>query len=482
MRNKKLYILSLAALLGINSCELIDPTEVINPNLTEDAIMATSNIMAPWVAGMQRQLALVTNDQVIIAEIGSDNYQNSQTFYNQNLDKLTIRPVDRDIQDLQYTLARLREMADYGRDVVAPADELTTPEQIATLDFYRGYSYLISGEYFSHLPIAANGEPVESNEILRLAIAEFDKAITVLPASNEFHKASLLGKARANYKLGNKAEAVQASNALLAADPTFVFNAVFDQAQGPNNTMQTALFDRGNFDDLQVSPRMDFLDPKYYFRGASEASPVAIFKAEEARLIIAEAAVSDNNLTAAKTELNNLLGLVASRPTATFKNDQQDRVQGNPGLRPDSTDIVVAASQGEAFRSGLVLYRKGDPITVATVSGTSVNAEMIDATSTEDGVLELIYLMRQEIFLGEGRRLSDMGVKYVISEIEYLSNPNVDENHPGVKPVVPQFIDAIKTELDAFAYDKEARTVVMKHNLNKVLVNNKSSVDVLPFH
>lgn len=470
------------AMLGFNSCELLDPTEVINPNLTEQAVLATPSVMTPWVAGMQRQLALVTNNHVINAEIASDNYMNSQTFYNQNLDKLTIRPQDNDIQQLQFNLARMREMADYGLEVIAVTDASTTEDQLAVLHFYKGYSYLISGEYFSFLPIVPEGEAVESAELLRLANTEFDQVIGTLATTDKFHKAALLGKARANYKLGNKAEAVQASNTLLAVDPSFVFYAEFDQVQGPVNTLQTALFDRGNFDDLQVLPRLDFLDPKYYFRGASEASPVAIFKAEEAHLIIAEAAVSDNNLQNAKEVLVELLDLVEERPTSSFNNAQQDRTQRAPDSRPNAADITVAAGAGQPMRTGLVIDRKSGNVTVATISGTSVTEEMIENATTEDQLLELIYLMRQEIFIAEGRRLSDLGVKFVVSEIEYLANPNIDENHPGVKAVVPPFIDQIKTELDAFTYDVQARTVVITHNLNQLLVNNKGSEFVLPFH
>jgi tetratricopeptide (TPR) repeat protein len=482
MTTRRLFIYSFAALLALNSCELLDPTEVVNPNLTEDAVLGTGNTMAPWLNGMQRQMALVTNAHVINAEIASDNYENTQTFYNQNLDALTIRPQDNDVQQLQFTLARLREMADYGLNVIADADESTTDEQLATLHFYKGYSYLISGMYFSFLPVEAEGEPVSDEALYGLAIEEFDMAINGLPSSDAIHKAALLGKARANYKLGNKAQAVAASDDLLRLDASFVFYVEFDQVQGPANVMQTALFDRGNFDDLQVLPRLDFLDPKYYFRGASEASPVAIFKAEEAHLIIAEAAVSDNMLQDAKVELSDLISLVASRPRSTFSNTQQDRTQRDPGSRPNASDIVVSASQGELARAGLVLTRSGGPITVPTVSGTSVTDAMLITATTEDQLLELIYLMRQEIFLGEGIRLSDMGVKLVISEIEYLANPNIDASHPGVTPVIPPFIDAIKDELDAFTYNAAVKTAVITHNVNRILVANKNSEFVLPFH
>jgi hypothetical protein len=36
--------------------------------------------------------------------------------------------------------------------------------------------------------------------------------------------------------------------------------------------------------------------------------------------------------------------------------------------------------------------------------------------------------------------------------------------------------------MDAFTYDATAKTVTIKHDMNRVLVQNKASVDVLPFH
>jgi hypothetical protein len=36
--------------------------------------------------------------------------------------------------------------------------------------------------------------------------------------------------------------------------------------------------------------------------------------------------------------------------------------------------------------------------------------------------------------------------------------------------------------MDAFTYDVTARTAVMRHDMNRVLVQNKASAAVLPFH
>jgi hypothetical protein len=46
---------------------------------------------------------------------------------------------------------------------------------------------------------------------------------------------------------------------------------------------------------------------------------------------------------------------------------------------------------------------------------------------------------------------------------------------------VPAFIPRA-FEMDGFTYDVAARTAVMKHDMNRVLVQNKASAVVLPFH
>jgi hypothetical protein len=208
-----------------------------------------------------------------------------------------------------------------------------------------------------------------------------------------------------------------------------------------------------------------------------------LFKIEEAHLIIAEAQVADNNLAAAENTLKGLIRLVQDRPTSSFPNQQQDRTQNNPGSRPDNADVAVAASAEDPLRMCLVLNRKLGDILVPTVAGTSVTDAMVEEAMTqEQTALELVYLMRQEIFMGEGRRLSDMGVRMVISEIEYLANENIDEDHPGTEPINPPFIESISTELDAFTYDLAAKTAIIRHNINRIIATNRSSEWVAPFH
>lgn len=471
-------------LLFAFACE--DPKDAFNPknpNLSEEAVKGSINSAQKLLNGVERQLTLASNEVNKLAEIASDNYVNTKTYYNQLVDKLTIDYKDDDLDDTQYAIHRLRELALVGLNDIGPADPNYTPNQEAEFHFFVGYSHLLAGEVFKSLPLSVGGPAASEEENLNAAVTEFTNGLKV--ATDDFTKTSLLlARARAHYRLGNKQDAVTDAQAAIASDPDFVRFVKFDQAnataaENTSNEVQDALFDRGNFDDWQPLPRLDFLDPKYHGDDPTTDVNAPMLKIEEAHLILAEAALADNNLAQAKTNMKNTLDVVKARPVATFSDAVEGRTQSAPGSRPDKTDITVAASPDDPQRAGLVLNRQAGNVTVPLISGTSVTAAMIDAASTVDAALELLYLMRQEIFIAEGRRMTDLGIRLVVSEVESLANSNIKPE--DTQAVIPPFLEPIKTELDAFTYDPAAKKVVIMHNLNRILVQNKTSPFVLPF-
>ncbi|MDX1365874.1 MAG: hypothetical protein R3243_16840, partial [Arenibacter latericius] len=146
------------------------------------------------------------------------------------------------------------------------------------------------------------------------------------------------------------------------------------------------------------------------------------------------------------------------------------------GSRPDTTNIVVNG------RSGLVLYRGGDRVSIPSVSGTSLTQTEIDNMTANDAALELLYRTRQEIFIAEGIRFVDMGIKMVINENEILQNENISDGDPSTVPVIPSFIAAVVDDLDAINYEVGSGVVTTVIDLNAILVANKTSSEVLPFH
>ncbi len=474
---KKLLNIILGLAL-ITACNLGDPFEVVNPNLDE-SIIGTANSARAWLTGVERQMTISTNYWTAPNEIASDNYENTQTFFNQFLDNLTFNFVDNDINLVHRGIARLREMALFGLNEVGPADAGYTDEIRSQYLFYAGVSHMWAADLYQEVPSEPQGPLVSRVQHTNLAVEYFTQALDADPSN----VAALMGRARSHYRAGRKAEAVADAQAVLAADPMHLKNVLFDpiNSDGTNagfnytiNNLQLALFDRGGFDDLQPLPRLDFLDPKLYAISATVSSPIALTKAEEAHFIIAEAQLSDGDVGGARQTLKNLIDLVAERPTATFDDSQEDRSQREPGSRPDTSAVIVDG------REGLVLDRKDGFITVPIVSGTSITHDMLDAISDEVDMLEMLYLMRQEVFIAEGRRFSDMGLTYIMSENEILLNDNVGMG--SATPDIPPFINAVRNQLDDFEYDAETLVATITVNVNRIIAENRTSPYVCPFH
>lgn len=460
-------------------CDSFQPTDVVNPNVTDEQFLGSPGAGTSWLRGTQRQFLLSLNQVVLNSELASDNYFNNYTTNNQRFDAPDITFLDPEVTSIQNSLARLRNVATFGLDTVFARDTTVTANDRAELFFLRGTANLLAGETFVGLPATSNGSVVGWQELLQSAIADFTQARTTSTDATA-KLGYTLALARAYHRLGDRANATAEAAALLAASPTFIRNATYDGVNGPNNGMQGVLTSSVN--NLQPLPRLDFLDPKYPNRGATVQSPLAFLKAEEAHLIIAEALLADANLPAAKARLQQLLTLVDSRPTELVDSRLQQRGRaGGKVVYPNTVDTRVAFAPGEPLLEGFVLTRTAGNVSVPIVSGTSVTPERIDAIASVDDGLYVLYLMRQEIFLAEGRRMADLGIRLPVARTEVLANPNAEEGAPYTESQVPEFIPG-EFAMDAFTYDQAAKTVVIEHDMNRVLVQNKTSPFVLPFH
>lgn len=472
-------LLAAAAIALLASCDAFQPTDVVNPNVTDAQFLGTPGAGTSWLRGTQRQFLLSLNQVVLNSELASDNYFNNYTTNNQRFDAPDITFLDPEVTSIQNSLARLRNVATFGLDTVFARDTTVTANERAELLFLRGTANLLAGETFVALPASANGAVATWQELLQAAIVDFTQARTTSTDATA-KLGYTLALARAHHRLGDRAKAVEEATALLAASPLFIRNAVFDGVNGPNNGMQGVLTSSVN--NLQPLPRLDFLDPKYPNRGATVQSPIAFLKAEEAHLILAEALLADGNLAAAKVRLQQLLTLVGSRATELVDSRLQQRGRaGGKVVYPNTADTRVAFAPGEPLREGLVLTRTAGNVRIPIISGTSVTSERINAIATVDDGLYVLYLMRQEIFLAEGRRMADLGIRMPVARTEALANPNVDADAAYTKAQVPSFIPGAFA-MDAFTYNAAAKTVVITHDMNRVVVQNKTSPFVLPFH
>ena len=493
MKNKIILTLVVGVLVtGLAACDLFDPTNAENPNVLESDFLNQSSSMERWLQGLDRQMTLslnvLSNDlesgYIASAEIASDNYVNTRTFFNQSMDLLVFDITDQDIRTTMASLSNLRESAEFGLSTVRNRDETTTPDQEAEVFFYKGMSHLMTGEIYHLAPADSAGPPVPSAEQFNIAIDAFTQSLalstdgTVIPS---YH----LALARTYRNLGDVANARAQAELAIAAGATYARFARHDNTNGPENDVQDALFDRGNFDDLQPLPRLDFLDPKYFpganpnsNTGDDDDSDIAYLKSEEAYLILAEAHLAGGDLASAQSTLLDLVGVVSDRRTERLTDVNEDRTHLNPGARPNTADWMVAASAEDPFVAGLVISRR-DEVRIPVISGTSISEADINALADVDSALETLYLMRQEIFIAEGRRMMDLGIKWPVPEREIENNVAINPGDPATIAIVPDFLPA--NEMDAFTMDETTREVVITHNLNRVLVQNRASSLVLPF-
>jgi hypothetical protein len=480
---KKTNLLLITLLIGLIyvGCDLVDGTGVENPNLTLDEAASQPNSAQALVTGLNRRSAFLYNSFLTTAELTTDNYQNRATFFNQNVDSGQFRDSDSDINGAQFQINRLRETALFGLNTVLQNDTGAQGTELeAEMHFFLGYSHLMAAENFVALPAEPAGVPQSPDTHFQAAIAAFSAANQVSQ-----HISYDLALARAHYGLGNRGEAVSFAQSVVSADPDFVRYIGFDGINGPTSTFENAVYNRQTFNDLQPLPRLDFLDPKYGDEGGTSISSIPFMKTEEAHLIIAEAqlASGSNDLAGAKQTMLNLYALVQTRPVDEIDERAEGRVGTSVEIqRPNRSDYLVASEAGAPLRAGLVLDRTQNTPT-PRISGTSVTEQMINDAADISEALYVLYLMRQEIFFGEGRRMADLGVRWPVSENEALNNPNVTAENR--MPFVPSFIPTPfgdmnrfqDTGIDAEGNRIEAASfeVTMLVDMNRILVQSRGN-------
>lgn len=476
--NTKALAACTLAVMTLASCDLLQPGDIINPNVDEDTFKKTDNALQTWVNGTNSTFATTVSKFVELTEILSDDYFNNYSQSSKVFDFPTVLYTDQDVTTLQRGVGSLREMALNGINNIAKTDKTMTAAQEFNLRYIEGYSYLLAGELFTGLPVENGGEVKSWKDNLGKAVETFTDCLTLAQTDDDKAFVNTL-LARACYKLGDKQRAVDYAHAALQLSATFVKQVTFDGKNSVDNSFQGYIYGSPYGTAFQPLPRLDFLDPKYFQTDDPlEQRPICIAKAEEPYLIIAEAQIADGDLPEARRTLGKLLDLVKARPVQRGINDQlEQRDNGGYKKYPDDARFRVAASAADSLRSNLILDRKAPHlIDIPYVSGTSVTSAMISGCDSQDDLLQLLYLMRQEIFFGEGRRAADLGLRLPLCEIEAANTPA--DNY--IQAQIPSFIP-LNQDMDAFTIDNEAKTVVIKYNMNKVIVENKNSEYVAPF-
>ena len=473
MNYKNIILSAATALTTLCSCSLIQPDDIVNPNVDEETYLKSTGAMTTWVNGTNQKFAVNIGYWCQMVEILSDNYFNNYTRSSNVFDIPRILYTDDDVVAMQRAVGTMREMADYGIETVSREDA-PTRAQLFNLYTVKAYGSLLAGETFVGLPMTSGGDIHPWQEHLQQALETLDNTLTYAADASDSAFVFTL-KARACYALGRRDEAVSMARRSLRLDADLLRQVTFDGANSINSDIQQAVW----LNWFQPLPRLDFLDPKYFQLTSDEQRPITLAKAEENYLIMAEAAVSQNDLATCKTLLSQLLALVKSRPVQTQLNDQlEKRDNGVYKVYPNDPSLRVRASADDSLRSALIIDRQAPAlITVPYISGTSVTPAMIAQTDSHDAMLELIYLMRQEIFICEGRRVTDLGIRLPVCEVEAAHASNA-AGYTTAR--IPEFIP-LGQEMDAFTVDETTKTVTIKHNMNRVIVSHRTSSDVVPF-
>lgn len=460
-------------------CQLIDPTQVVNPSTTEDQLLANADGGAKaLVSGLRFRFSSAVANNAQVCETVSDNYDNVTTFVSVVLDS----PKNIDINDITVGNAyeptiRMLALADFGIKTILPTDKLTTDNQRAQTYFFKGMALLMLSEKYTHFPIVEGGVATTASDGRKIAIGSFRTALqfaanaatetgsgkTPTITRKDLQSRCYLALARTYRLEGNKDSAGYFARQILTTDPSYVFNATYDLVNLASQ-IQTFVFDRTD-NAFQPLPRLDFLDPKFQSLQA-DATPFPSLKTEEAHLILAEIALSNNDLTGARKSMADAATLARGRNTSALTFSDRDV---RPG-RPNASNVTVRADANSPYISGLIVKRPGAtpwyPVSYTNQTADSINA--LDGKSRTEHIY-MLFLLRQHIFFCEGRRIEDLGIKLPVYRRQTDTNPNFAAGNPGTTVVTPSFIPP-DDEMDQFTVS--GTQVTIKWDMNRVIANN----------
>jgi hypothetical protein len=466
----------LAIGLGSTACDFLDPTEVENPRTTSEDLAQTEEPTAALLPGLEQQFATALENVVIISECVSDNYAIHGTGLDSDWDfPSDITPTVTNRGEANYSdIQDLNGLAKFVLEDIIPGDETATTEDIAWAHYYQGMAYIFLAENYTAAPVEEDGLPLTGDQILALAISEMGQAVS---GGGDVAMAANAALARSHRWLGDQAAAASAANQVLNSDPTYYLGQGYD-ASSNSNTAAAYLVYRA-LQEMQPLPRLDFLDPKYIDR----ESEIPYAKAEEMHLILAEIDLANGNYTDGKEHLGDAIRLAQSRGSVGWIDDDP-RNNSDLTIRPRDAEILVRADANSPYRAGLVQTRFGAETTQYVISGSSLDADSVQAlpNGNPEAIWHAFWLARQEILFLEGRRMADLGIRLPMRRQEYEQNPNINAGDLGTSVVVPGYIPGSR-DMDLYdpatPYDEDGvlttTQITIMHDMNRVLVQNSVS-------
>ena len=370
----RLASVSLAALVAagcLSDITKVDERDVIPP----DQLTTAAGAQALYVGAIRAFGVAIdgnnggTEGQILISGLLSDEWSHSGTFntrrdYDQrgaDLNNGTLSGAFRNLQDARTASLRAIDA------INATSESPSSDDRIGQLQNRIGAIYLAGAQnYCNGVPYTEvvggdlqYGDPLTGDQQITQAISWFDQAIAGPAGDNNInlYTAQLL-KARALMLQGSAQYGAAA--ALVAGIPTsframsehsianggnengvYVFNWLSERWTMSQNEGGNGLPYRGagdGTDPAQADPRLpwepaddgigfDNETPQYNWLGSGgRDQPIAFAKGEEARLIEAEAALANNDITTFMTKLNDLRTTVAGLAPLTDPGTAAGRV------------------------------------------------------------------------------------------------------------------------------------------------------------
>ncbi len=467
MNNKKLKsviaTLLMLPLLIIGGCDLVDPTQVHNPSITSNNLLEDASGGAePLIVGLEYAFSNAVRKTAVYTEVVSDNYMNTGTFFSTIIDKpANIAPNEQylnDDREIYFRLQNLHALATFGLSTVIPSDALATDAQKAKVHFFKGMALVMLAENFAAFPVEEGGAMVKAVDALKIAVEDLKTSYQLDPGGENGNNCKL-ALARAYRLMGDKINAANSANEALAMSQDYVYFGQYD-TQNLINDIWTFTINRTD-DDFQPLPRLDFLDPKC----PSKDAPIPALKSEEAYLILAEAAISNSDLSEAKRQMINAIDLADKRDAVVYTDG--DKRRG----RPDDNSFKSKSDANAPAVGDLIYKRNGSAVTVHPVSYTSLTADYINSLASVEDHYYALYLLRQHIFFSEGRRMSDLGIRLPVMQREIDSNPHVNFGDYGTIVIIPAFIPQ-GAGMDEFTIDENTKVVTMSYDMNQLVARN----------
>ncbi|HEX6747404.1 MAG TPA: hypothetical protein VF092_08975 [Longimicrobium sp.] len=367
-----LRVAALGLLLPLGACSVDKLLEVDDPDVATPGSVQDSTASPVVYAGAVGDFALAysgtgstggggsNESQILLSGLLTDEFRSHDTFDTRvEIDQRAIVTAGANgttsngqLDDVERNLHRARRSAETGVELFASSGKATDRRR-AELFALAGYTYIFfaenycSGVAFSSFPVGGGapifGTPQTTQQILTTAIERFDSALAIAPAASIEQRLALVGKARAQLNLNDRAAAA----ATVAAVPTTFSYLVFHSSNTTRqeNGVYNYTIDSGRYGvaNLEGGNGLPFItegetdgaihdpripnnntrpgfdpsipDPFYsQLKYPSRDSDVPLANGIEARLIEAEAALNGGASNTYLTALNTLrasVGLAA---------------------------------------------------------------------------------------------------------------------------------------------------------------------------